>query len=601
MKKVLSNLTILFVLLDLCSFHSILAQVTDTLRITSEFQKANLKTLNLVNNSSVENKKDFFYSDYEREVNIVDFNLKNETSKSCVLILELSNALINEVSVLKKNNGLYKLLYETGIKYPVSQKAFSHRLFAFPLNLEANEFSNYRIVLKKDKGKPLVTSILIKNDSLFTKENTIQQISLGIYFGISILSIVFSLLVFCFVKKWRYLIYGLYIIFLGLYITAYTGLFSQILLPKNDIFNTYTNYILFSEVSLILFVLFSQRFLEAKKYAPRLKQLVDIFLIACITLRILIHFTTISEAWIHLFVKLWYFSLLVLGILIAFQIVAFLKTNFKKTSFFALAYIFMIVGVCCTILYHGFGIINGIVFGLPIIFYTSFLEILFLTLSVILMVKDIYDQRNRLSEKLILEERKSLSAFMKGEDQERKRISKELHDNVGSQLSYLKRFISENVTNQAISDSIDNICKDVRNLSHEISPSDLKFVGLEKAIKDLVNTLKSNTSIAIEFYTYKFPTQIDDETELQLYRIVQEVLNNIIKHSEASEVNMQLIGHNTYAIITIEDNGKGFVNIGNTRGLGLRNIALRAKQIGGSVEIDSKEKQGTSIIITFPT
>jgi signal transduction histidine kinase len=260
----------------------------------------------------------------------------------------------------------------------------------------------------------------------------------------------------------------------------------------------------------------------------------------------------------------------------------------------------MISGVGLTILYHSYGLINTTFFGLPLVFYSSFLEILFLTSTVVLMVKNIYDERNALSEKLVLEERKNLTAFIKGEDQERKRISRELHDNIGSQLSYLKRFVSDKFNNNAVNEAIDAICSDVRNLSHEISPSDLKLIGFKNAISDLARDLSSQTSMSIDFNSYKFPEKLQDNTEIQLYRVVQEALNNVLKHAAASCIDIQLIGHGSFATMAIEDDGKGFdLNI-QKEGIGLKNIILRVTQIGGKLELDSKPNKGTSLLITFP-
>ena len=298
--------------------------------------------------------------------------------------------------------------------------------------------------------------------------------------------------------------------------------------------------------------------------------------------------------------NIWYAIFMVMVVLITIQIALFFRTNSKRSSIFAFAYIFMILGVCITILYHSYGIVNTMVYGLPVVFYSSFLEILFLTFTVIFMVKDIYDERNTLSEKLIIEEKKNLTAFIKGEDKERRRISKELHDNIGSQLGYLKRFVSDKLKDENVNKAIDAICNDVRNLSHEISPSDLSLIGFENAVSDLAKNLSDQTSLGVDFGNYNFPEKLDENTETQLYRIVQELLNNILKHADAKQVDIQLIGQDKHATITIEDDGKGFNRSDVSFGLGLKNIVSRIEQIGGKIELDSTINKGTSVLITIP-
>ncbi|WP_296383432.1 7TM diverse intracellular signaling domain-containing protein [Winogradskyella sp.] len=593
---------ILVLVLSLGCLLNLKAQQVDTLYIDSSFKKANLIEYSKINGSQPNNKYNYFYFSFKNELNSIDFNIKNLNDKPQNLLLEFSNALIKEISLLKFENGAFIEQNTTGIDYSISNKPIKHRLFAFKIRLQPLETGSYKLNLKKEKGKPLVTSVLIKSESLFNSQSSIQLILLGLYYGISLLSVCFSLFVFYILRNSSYLIYAIYIVFLGLFISSYTGLFSQLFLDESDLFNKYKHYVLFSEISLLLFVVFSQKILEAKTYMPNLKKVIDVLLIILISIRVLIHFffTDFFEHYVSVFMNLWYSVFLTMVVLITIQIVLYFKTNFKRSSLFTIAYVFMISGVCLTILYHGYGLVNTIFYGLPFIFYSSFLEILFLTFTVILMVKDIYDDRNALSKKLVFEEKKNLYYFIKGEDQERKRISRELHDNIGSKLSYLKRFVEDNIENEAVNDAIDNICNDVRNLSHEISPSDLKLVGFKNAVSDLTTNLSSKTSLNVDFKNYQFPSKLSENTELQLYRVIQEVLNNILKHADAQHIDVQLIGHDDYATLTIEDDGRGFNIKTQEKGLGLKNIASRIQQIGGKLEIDSKINSGTSILITIP-
>ncbi|MFC0603465.1 sensor histidine kinase [Winogradskyella pulchriflava] len=583
-------------------FQCLMAQKIDTLYVNSNFKEANLKTFSIINNGQLTDKRSFFYFSFNNELNTVDFVIKNVDSSSKNLILEFSNALIREITLYKLENNVLTQHNKAGIDFPISKKPNEHRLFAFPIQLEHLEIGVFRLELKKESGKPLVTSALVKSESFFNKQSSGQLIFIGLYYGISFLSVLFSLFVFFVLKKARYLIYAFYIVFLGLFISSYTGLFSQLFLNDTDIFNKYRHYVLFSEISLLLFIIFSQKILEANIYMPRLKRVVDILLVVLVSIRLLIHFvfTDLFEQYVTIFMNLWYGVFLIMVLLITAEIILFFKTNFKRSSLFAIAYIFMITGVCITILYHSYGLINTTVYGLPVIFYSSFLEILFLTFTVVLMVKDIYDERNSLSEKIVIEEKKNLTAFIKGEDKERKRISKELHDNIGSQLSYLKRFVADKFKDSDVNSAIDTICNDVRNLSHEISPSDLKLIGFKNAVSDLTDSLSSQTSLSVDFNSYHFPERLEENTEVQLYRVVQETLNNILKHAEATQIDVQLIGHDSYATITIEDDGKGFDTKTKEKGLGLKNISSRVQQIGGKLEIDSKINKGTSILITIP-
>jgi signal transduction histidine kinase len=592
---------IIYILSLLCSAH-IKAQINDTIFIDSDFKKTNIKAFSKINGGRTLSGKGFFYFSFKNELNTVSFTIKNRNTYSESLILELTNAIVKEVKLLKLENEELINIGTTGINYPVSNKPIEHRLFAYNIDLKPQETATYYLQLRKEAGKPLVSSVYLKSDDVFNKQNSLQLTLIGLYYGISLLSVFFSFFVFYILKKYSYLIYAAYIIFLGLFISSYTGLFSQLFLNENDLFNKYSHYVLFSEISLLLFVVFSQKILEAKVYMPKLKKTIDILLVILVSIRLLIHFVfnQLFEHYISVFMNLWYALFLIMVVLIMVEIVIYYKTNFKRSSIFAIAYVFMISGVCLTILYHSYGLVNTYFYGLPFVFYSSFLEILFLTFTVILMVKDIYDERNTLSEKIVIEEKKNLTAFIKGESEERKKISRELHDNIGSKLGYLKRFVEDNIKNDAVNEAIDNICNDVRNLSHEISPSDLKLVGFKDALSGLAKKLSHQSSIQIEFHSYHFLDILDEDTELQLYRIVQEALNNVLKHANANHVDIQLMGHKNHATLSIEDDGEGFDADKEKQGLGLKNMLLRINQIGGQLEIDSQTNQGTSILITFP-
>ncbi|MBC3759870.1 hypothetical protein H7U19_15770 [Hyunsoonleella sp. SJ7] len=604
MKKSCFHNSILFFLIAcLGSCLSTQAQM-DTLVLDSNFKTINLKQFSVINQDESHQKPDtrnYFYFSFNNTFNTIDFVLKNETDADRTVMLQLSYVYIKEIVLSKNEKGGLIPLSTTGIEHPISSKAVSHRLFTFPIRLNPKEIGAYQLKLKKEEGKPLATSVCLKSENTFAKQNFKQQLLIGGYFGVSLLSFVFSLFIFFFLRNSIYVIYAAYIVSLGLFISAYIGVFSQVFLDENSTVNKYANYVVFSEVSLILFALFSQKILETKTYTPKLKKGIEFFLGIVIALRLSIHFifTHIFENAVAVFMKIWYGFFIILISIIIVQITVYYRKNNKRTSLFALAYIFMIFGTFASILYHSYGLIDTYFYDLPVLFYTSFLEILFLTLTVVFMVKDIYDERNVLSEKIVIEERKNLTAFIKGEDEERKRIGKELHDNIGSKLSVLKRFVSDKFNDEKVTETIDAICNDVRNLSHEISPSDLKIVGFKNAVEDLSKTLTDQTSLQVNFNSFQFPETLDEETSIQLYRVIQEAFNNILKHANAKQVDVQLMGHDDSSTISIEDDGNGF-DLANTKnGLGLKNMQSRIQQIGGSISIDTSPQKGASILISI--
>ena len=171
---------------------------------------------------------------------------------------------------------------------------------------------------------------------------------------------------------------------------------------------------------------------------------------------------------------------------------------------------------------------------------------------------------------------------------------------IKSQLSYLKRFVSDKFKDEEVTVTIDTICNDVRNLSHDISPSDLKIVGFKNAVEDLAKNLSTQTTLYVDFSSYHFPEKLDEDINTQLYRVVQEAFNNILKHANAKHIDLQLMGHHDSITISIEDDGNGFDTKHKKGGIGLKNMQSRIHQIGGSLSIDSQINKGTSLLITLP-
>ena len=234
------------------------------------------------------------------------------------------------------------------------------------------------------------------------------------------------------------------------------------------------------------------------------------------------------------------------------------------------------------------------------------LIILFM-LAFVLISIIINRQRNR--DQLMNQELKVLEALLQGEERERTRTAKELHDAVASTLSAAKIQINnmkelelnelEPARDKAL-DLIDTAVKEVRNISHNMAPNVLLDEGLTYAIENFCNKV-SNDKLQISSYFFGDVPTLSIEYELVIYRIVQEAVNNIIKHADATEALVQLVGHADGLQITIEDNGKGFDTTGvKKNGIGLSNLFNRIQLLAGSYEIQSNADSGTSIDIHIP-
>ncbi len=231
-----------------------------------------------------------------------------------------------------------------------------------------------------------------------------------------------------------------------------------------------------------------------------------------------------------------------------------------------------------------------------------------------LLEKEKIIQQQRISE---LEKEKQLQAteaILKGQEEERSRIAKDLHDGLGGLLSGVKYSLNnmkenvilsaENATSFTRSiDMLDSGIQELRRIAHNMMPENLVKFGLDNALKDYCHTISTTNVVPINYSSFQMQDyHADMNVSITIYRIIQELINNTIKHANASEMIVQLSKEEGRLHITVEDNGKGFdvSNIHHFKGAGWANIQNRVNYLKGKIDIDSNAQNGTSINIEIP-
>lgn len=194
-------------------------------------------------------------------------------------------------------------------------------------------------------------------------------------------------------------------------------------------------------------------------------------------------------------------------------------------------------------------------------------------------------------------------------ENERKRIVSDLHDELGPLLSVVKFQVSSLETKisedieliQKASNNLDNILDRIRGICNHLMPQVLTRKGLVMAIREFITELDTRTSIKMDFsyQNVSFPP----DTEVHLYRMIQEIVYNAIKHSEAGKMTIDISSKNGKIILIIQDNGKGFESeniLKESRGLGLKNILSRVDILKGELYLASGPGKGTTYTIELP-
>jgi signal transduction histidine kinase len=202
----------------------------------------------------------------------------------------------------------------------------------------------------------------------------------------------------------------------------------------------------------------------------------------------------------------------------------------------------------------------------------------------------------------------SMRSVIEGQETERERISKDLHDSLGGLLSTIKlQFDHVRSKNQDLSHMkeynhahqlIDTAVDEVRTISRNLQPSALVNLGLIPAIRDLINRFEGENYPDIDLQYYEMPEKMDKMIALSIYRIIQELLNNSLKHAKANEILIQMNKDGDELVIQYEDDGVGFEEATLKRkGMGLENVRSRVNYMHGSIIIDSAKNRGVSVLI----
>ncbi|WP_298903724.1 sensor histidine kinase [uncultured Psychroserpens sp.] len=207
------------------------------------------------------------------------------------------------------------------------------------------------------------------------------------------------------------------------------------------------------------------------------------------------------------------------------------------------------------------------------------------------------------------QELKSIDAMIEGQEKERQRIANDLHDDLGGLMATVKLHFNAlkdkqtpelyDKTNQLIDEAYDK----VRTVAHAKNSGVIAKQGLLKAINDMAENISASNKIKIDVIDHGLETRLENSLELTIFRIIQELITNVIKHARASEATIHITNHEDSLNIMVEDNGIGFNPSQVTKtnkGMGISSIDKRIEHLEGSMTIESEKKQGTTIIIDIP-
>ena len=527
--------------------------------------------------------------------------------KSKIDLLEIKEPLINFVQVWIVKDGLVLKRFEkTGDHMPFYSRPIDYANFIFPFSeIKNNDFDVVIATDKRHTTKSIPLYFYTENE--FSSQVQLINLLKGFLLGLVSILFLYNFYLAIIARKMVYIWYGIYLFFILIYFFMDMGLLFQFFYPNSPKYNDVLRVAVIS-FSIVPFTFFLNQFLQYSKHKPSfvLINYVLLFLfVVTFTMGIIGSFSGDFENqqfWIRVYGVI---SPFIIFVLLAESIYAWLKkipfSNFTTISiggFLSMSIIFLL---------HEKRIIGDNIFTNNIINIGISIEILLMTLAIAYR----FNLYKKESEILLLErneiQRQMLTDVIKNKEQEMQRLSSILHDSVGARISAirlnlenligLKSQNNKDVELKSLTLEVSKVADEIRNFSHQISPLLLQKNGIIKSIYDLVKSINNANLIQLQFESLGSENSLVFQYELMVYNIVQELIQNMIKHSNATEGIIQIILEKDFISLFVEDNGKGFLIHKTKDGLGFLQIKKMVNFAKGTIFIQSEPNKGCTISI----
>ena len=414
-----------------------------------------------------------------------------------------------------------------------------------------------------------------------------------------LLFIIVSGVIFLYLRDKSFKYYGLYNIFLIIYVlsrsdTVYYG-FEDLLKPlfgsvDAQIFTHILNFLI-PIVFYSFYSIFAFYFLDldknAKKYFKRTTWIIKFMAYLFFGFAALCFAMKNADLFVTLYLYIYVPVILIIFVLTLVQAI---QRSGEHKFFFLIG---VVVFVFCALVALAGSFIPSLGMENPIIFFFigNIIETIFFSLGLAHKVKLINEERNRVNITVTRHRHQQqiskLQGLLEGEEKERKRMAEELHDGIAGDLSAIKYNLAYLTLNNKypeneevlrdVTQIIDKSCIQIREISHNLSPSTITNFGLITALQNFCMKIENIYGIPISFTSTGERIELDKVIETHIYRIVQELVNNIIKHSEAKNAEVTITHRHPHITVAVKDDGKGFEMRRNNKGIGFGNIDSRIR------------------------
>ncbi|WP_430809530.1 MULTISPECIES: sensor histidine kinase [unclassified Carboxylicivirga] len=530
------------------------------------------------------------------------FTLDNQ-SRHSNYALEINNNYLHHYELYQITDDTIRSIGKGGIAYPFHERSIENRRFIEALQIAPGQTCSY-ILKIDDRERETSLSLRIWNRAAFNKSEASDLLFYNLYFGGLVFIALFSLVMGTILKMRVFFAYSLYAVLMAYFMFDNLGFAYEFLYPDAPSLKRFLDTLMITPL-LFSFVNFGVVYFNVKSRHPILYRYVQIFYGAQLLYLLLWAITRASWP-IHYYILMNYcFVLLTFVVQIAI-VVQGIKHQRTKALFFMTAVGVLLIGAVLFALSYA-GRLPYEWFPTNPLLMGSVLEFGIFSLALVYEVHQINKAKNDLLLANARHQKELLAAYVEGTEKERARLSAELHDNVGSRLALLKHKVNQPTDSEELNTDLDKLYRNVRSMSHALAPHALaphalELMGLREFLQRYLSDYRKSTDIHVNAYFDELPAGISPDLSRQVFRIVQEALQNILKYAEASLVELQLVVHEAELILTIDDDGKGFdaAAINAVASHGIHNMQSRAKALGGSFELSTSPGKGTHIVAKLP-
>lgn len=522
------------------------------------------------------------------------FYIRNESHQQN-WILRLQQARIDTMQLyIERDHKTIERFPMTGHFQSLAERSVHSLPFAFNIVLKKNETVTCYLYTARQYGKHAIIPSLQTKDYFENYEYGFTVV-LGFVGGMVALTSLVGFFLFLFVRQKLYVYYSIYTMSFFFVLLSDTGFaHAALFFPLDQTVADGFTMIAYYWMGGCLGI-FTIELLQLKQHAPRWVYRFGIFLsyMLCI-IGFLLLFPGLPHLVRWTFVSSSYYLALITNLYILYIICISMRKK-EPVVYFYMAGFFVTSVIAILITLSDFHIVDLLPKNKDFYYLTPFVEILCVAFGIGIHFSDTLKERTNVQRAL----NETQDQIITIQENERRRIAQDLHDDVSNSLAAIRNMVIRKSEPGVVEKEIDHLIDTIRKISHDLMPVNVEEFSLTEIIEHTVSKFKDHPSLALEFnYTGKL-IRLKPFHELVIYRIISELITNILKHANATQALIQLMYQADSLVVTVEDNGTGIKNPKGEGGMGLRSIRLRADYLHATLKLESDMK-GTLIILEVP-